>query len=74
MEVIALKSFPNPSEFKTRDEFLYAAEVSSAYKKVALEVLAFVESRVEGAEKFAKDAVQPEVNNFQIGKRGKAKI
>jgi hypothetical protein len=48
------QSFPDPSKFTKEEEFLYAAKVTSVFKKVIAELLQFVDQKVEEG-KFLED-------------------
>ncbi len=61
------QSFPDPSQFKKEEEFVYAAKTASIFKKVIAELIAELESYKAQAEKLRNKA-KGEVNNFEIGR------
>ena len=44
------QSFPDPSKFTKEEEFVYAAKVSSIFKKVVAEILGWVDANVTQAK------------------------
>lgn len=63
------QSFPDPSEFTKEEEFVYAAKVSSVYKKVIAELLVWFESSAAEADHLeAKKKGEVKSDGFDIGK------
>ena len=54
------QSFPDPSAFKNRDEFDYAALTASVFKKVISEFLVLVESK-QGEKKYYEDKMDGKI-------------
>lgn len=44
------QSFPDPSKFTKEEEFVYAAKVTSVFKKVVAELLGWIDQKVEEAK------------------------
>ena len=62
------QSFPDPSQFKVKDEWEYAAMVASVFKKVGSEFINWLENHRE-VVKFLNKKQRGEVtDDFQIGK------
>ena len=62
------QSFPDPAAFNKEEEFIYAAKVSSVFKKVIVEILSWVETQVDEAKYLQKKEKGEIVETFQIGK------
>ena len=63
------KSYPDPTEFKSEKEFLYAAELASVFKKVIAELLHYLEVEVPDRVKSLEAKKKGEVKDFGIGRR-----
>jgi hypothetical protein len=62
------QSFPDPSKFTHDEEFLYAAKVSSVFKKVISEFLGWIDGEIEQA-KFLRKKEKNEISDpFAIGR------
>lgn len=61
------ESFPDPAKFTKEEEFLYAAKVTSVFKKVVAEILQWVEAKTEEAKYLQKKEKGELKDNFQIG-------
>ena len=62
------QSFPDPSKFTKEEEFLYAAKVTSVFKKVIAEILGWVDQQIDTA-KFLEKKKNGEVDDkFRIGR------
>lgn len=59
------QSFPDPSQFKKEEEFVYAAKTASIFKKVIVELLAYFEQHKSQAVHLRKKKV--EIDPFKIG-------
>ena len=59
------QSFPDPSQFKKEEEFVYAAKTASILKKVIVELLAYFEQHKAQAVHLRKKKDQ--VDPFKIG-------
>lgn len=62
------KSFPDPTEFKSEEEFSYAAKTASVFKKVVQELLHYLEIEVPDRVKALEAKKKGEVKNFGIGR------
>ena len=62
------QSFPDPSKFTKEEEFVYAAKVSSVFKKVVAEILGWVDQQVETAKYLDKKKKGEVDDSFRIGK------
>ena len=62
------QSFPDPSQFKSKEEWDYAAMVASVYKKVGAELLGWFDAQVEQARSLQKKDKGEVKDSFQIGK------
>ena len=62
------QSFPDPSQFKSREEWDYAAMVASVYKKVGVELIGWLDSQVEQAKFLQKKKEEGVKDAFRIGK------
>lgn len=65
LEVKLNQSFPDPSQFKDEQEFLYAAKVSAVFKKVTAEILMYVEQQVQAHNEIHKKKFTK--NKYKIG-------
>ena len=63
------KSYPDPTEFKSEKEFLYAAQTASLFKKVIAELLHYLEVEVPDEIKQLEMKKKGEVKDFGIGRR-----
>ena len=61
------KSYPDPKEFKSENEFLYAATKASVFKKVVAELLHYLEVEVPYRVKQLEAKNEGEIYNFEIG-------
>lgn len=61
------ESFPDPAKFTHEEEFIYAAKVTSVFKKVIAEILSWVEAQVEQAKYLRKKESGEIKNPFEIG-------
>ena len=61
------QSFPDPSQFTSDEDFLYAAKTSAVYKKVIAELLMWVESNGNQADFLEKKSKGELENKFAIG-------
>lgn len=55
------ESFPDPTQFKSDEEFIYAAKYASIYKKVIGEVLAFMTQHEENFQTLTQKKDKPAV-------------
>lgn len=62
------QSFPDPSQFKNRDEWEYAAMTASVFKKVIAELINWTENMKNQAIALQKKEKGGEENPFEIGK------
>lgn len=60
------QAFPDPSKFNKEEEFVYAAKVTSVFKKVVAEILQWVEIMEKEAERLEKK--KTETDAFGIGR------
>lgn len=67
IQVKLQESFPDPSAFKSVEEFTYAALASSALKKALAEILMFVENQKQTMEYLQKKDRGELENKFKIG-------
>ena len=63
-----LESFPDPAKFSKEEEFIYAAKISSVFKKVVGEILQWVEGNVEQAQYLEKKKNGEITDPFSIGR------
>ena len=61
------QSFPDPAKFTKEDEFLYAAKVTSVFKKVIAELLDWVNAKIEEAKALEKKEKGEVTDLFEIG-------
>lgn len=61
------ESFPDPSQFKKDEEFIYAARVASVFKKVCAELISWVDAKVEEAKYLEKKDKGQITSSFEIG-------
>lgn len=61
------QSFPDPSQFKSDEEFSYAAKVTSVYKKVIAELLSWVENKEDEMKHLLEKERGEAEDNFRIG-------
>ena len=61
------QSFPDPSQFTSDEDFLYAAKTAAVYKKVIAELLMWVESNGNQADFLEKKSKGELENKFAIG-------
>ena len=61
------QSFPDPSQFKKEEEFLYAAKTASVFKKVIAEILGWVDNKVEEAKFYEKKEKGEIEDTFNLG-------
>ena len=61
------QSFPDPSKFTKEEEFVYAAKVTSVFKKVIAEILGWVEEQKAMAEKLENKRKKGDEDPFRIG-------
>lgn len=61
------QSFPDPSQFKSEEEFGYAAKTASVFKKVIAEILIYIESQKDAFEKLNTKQKQDH-DPFAVGK------
>mgnify|MGYP001608017281 FL=1 len=61
------QSFPDPARFTHEEEFVYAAKVTSVFKKVIAEILSWVDAQVEQAKFLRKKESGDIKNPFEIG-------
>lgn len=62
------KSYPDPTDFKSVEEFTYAAQVASVYKKVIAELLHYLENEIPTIVKDLNNKEKGEVPDFGIGR------
>ena len=62
------ESFPDPAKFTHEEEFVYAAKVTSVFKKVVAEILSWTDAQVEQAKLLRKKENGEIKNPFEIGK------
>lgn len=60
------QSFPDPAQFKKEEEFIYAAKMSSVFKKVVSEIINWVELHKDEAKRLKEK--ETEVDKFAIGR------
>src|SRR5689334_12974333 len=69
LEAKLRESFPDPSKFTREEEFIYAAKISSVFKKVISEILGWLDESVEDAKQLKrKEKGEIAVNPFDIGR------
>ena len=61
------QSFPDPSKFTKEEEFVYAAKVTSVFKKVVSEFLQWVDMKQQECEALEKKLKGDEKDPFKIG-------
>jgi Ni,Fe-hydrogenase III component G len=61
------QSFPDPSQFKSEEEFTYAAKTTSVYKKVISELLVWMDNKESEMEHLLKKEKGELEDNFRIG-------
>ena len=61
------QSFPDPASFEDKEKFLYAATVSSLFKKVVAELLMFVEEQEQTLKALNKKKYGKPDEKFKIG-------
>lgn len=61
------QSFPDPSQFTSDEDFLYAAKTSAVFKKVIAEILQWVEANGNQAQFLEKKSKGELENKFSIG-------
>ena len=61
------QSFPDPSKFTKEEEFVYAAKVTSVFKKVIAEILGWVDQKVQEAKYLEKKEKGEIKEKFEIG-------
>ncbi len=61
------QSFPDPSAFKKEEEFVYAAKVTSVFKKVIAELLMFIDQKKEEQDFLKKKEMGEIKDTFAIG-------
>ena len=61
------QSFPDPASFTKEEEFVYAAKVSSVFKKVVAELISWIDNKGAEADHLIKKGKCELTNNFQIG-------
>ena len=62
------QSFPDPSEFTSDQEYLYAAKTASVFKKVIAEILMFIDGHKSRLEFLNEKAEGKTEEPFAIGK------
>ena len=68
LEVKLREAFPDPASFRKEEEFVYAAKVSSVFKKVVAEILSSVEAQITTAN-YLSDKKEGKIKEkFSIGK------
>src|SRR3990167_8684629 len=67
LEAKQSKSYPDPTEFKSEKEFLYAASTASLFKKVIAELLHYMEIEVPDRIKQLEMKQRGQERNFGIG-------
>ena len=60
------QSFPDPSKFTKEEEFVYAAKVSSVFKKVVAEILQWFDYQVEEVKRIKAKEEQTK-DPFEVG-------
>ena len=61
------QSFPDPSKFTKEEEFVYAAKVTSVFKKVVAEILGWVDQNVTEAQFLTKKEKGEMQDPFELG-------
>ena len=61
------QSFPDPSQFNKEEDFIYAAKVTSVFKKVIAEMLGWVDQQIETAKQLRKKQDGENKETFNIG-------
>lgn len=61
------QSFPDPSQFTKEEEFVYAAKVSSVFKKVCAEILLWIDSAITEAQTLEAKRKGVTKDSFEIG-------
>jgi hypothetical protein len=62
------ESFPDPSKFIKEEEFVYAAKVSSVFKKVVVELLGWFDGQSAMAEHLTAKKEGKLIDRFTIGR------
>ena len=61
------QSFPDPSQFKSTEEFNYAAMVASVFKKVVAEILIYMDGQANAYDELTSKKKQTK-DPFKVGK------
>ena len=61
------EAFPDPAKFTKEEEFVYAAKVTSVFKKVVAEILGWVDGQKNQAQYLDKKQKGEIKDNFKIG-------
>ncbi len=61
------QSFPDPSKFVKEEEFVYAAKVTSVFKKVVAEFLGWIDQQITTAKYLSDKKEGKVVEKFNIG-------
>ena len=67
LEVKLNQSFPDPAKFTKEEEFVYAAKVTSVFKKVVAEILGWADQEVATAKALEAKKEGKVVDKFKIG-------
>lgn len=62
------EAFPDPSAFKKEEEFVYAAKITSVFKKVCVELFAWIGGHRENAQALQAKEKQEVADKFEIGR------
>ena len=60
------QAFPDPSQFKGDEEYLYAAKTTSIFKKVVVEMLQWIDGNIEAAKQLDKKSKGEIKDNFDL--------
>ncbi len=60
------QSFPDPQKFLKEEEFVYAAKVTSVFKKVVAELIGWIDSQAEAATKLEEKAKGKTEDKFSL--------
>lgn len=61
------QAFPDPSSFTKEEDFVYAAKVTSVFKKVIAELLQYVDGHIEQAKALKEKQKGAIKEPFEIG-------
>lgn len=67
LEGLRDRSFPDPVDFKTDEEYLYAAKTTSVFTKVIAELLSWIETHEQEATRLKAKQDSDQEDSFAIG-------